>query len=302
VEVVAVFEDAPVDQVWRQQSVWSQIANRMESSIGRVRTASLTLTIGSAILATVAGVVSGAGPAVGSALAVVAAVGVGVVPVLRPRWSGTVLRDWTRARSVSEALKSEVYLCLAGAGDYAGQDRDTQLVKATDAVLRQATDLLRHGTDIEPVRRDLPDVSDHMSYFRVRVDAQADGFYRPRARRLQVRLTWFRRVELGLSVVGVALGAMAARFPSSGFGAWIAVVTTITAAGGVHVAAARYEYQLVEYLRTAEELTRLRHAASRTTSVAELDDLVMQCERVISIQNEGWMAKLSTTHDVEPTN
>ncbi len=90
------------------------------------------------------------------------------------------------------------------------------------------------------------------------------------------------------------LGALAARFPGWGLGAWIAVVTTVIAAVGAHAAAARYDYQLVEYLRTAQELTRLRRATAYATSDAELGDLVVQCERVISIQDEGWMAKLST--------
>jgi hypothetical protein len=84
--------------------------------------------------------------------------------------------------------------------------------------------------------------------------------------------------------------------------AWIAVVTTISAAVAAHVGAARYEYQLIEYLRTADELSQLRRDAAATTSAAELDQLVVRCERIISIQNEGWMAKLSAMPEQESTN
>lgn len=271
----------------------------MKNSIGRARAASLAITVVSAGLGTAAGAIAALPAEVGAALAVAAAIGVGLLPILRPRWSGSVLRDWTRARSVSEALKSEVYLYLARAGDYRGEDRGARLKEATDRVREQAADLLRHCAGLEPVRRGLPDVHDSQSYLAVRAVSQAEGYYRPKARQLQARLGQFRRLEVAISVVAVLLGALATRFSSWGFGPWIAVVTTITAAAAAHVAGARYEYQLIEYLRTADELSRLRRDASQTTSQAALDKLVLQCERVISIQNEGWMAKLSASPDKE---
>lgn len=298
-EVMAVVDDSAVAEVWSRQSVWSQTANRMKVSIGRFRTVSLALAVGGAVVATVASM-AGVSRTVSSVLMVVATVAVGLVPVLRPRWSGPVLRDWTRVRSVSEALKSEVYLYLARAGDYAGPDRDAQLSTSTDAVSRDASDLLCHTSGIEPARRDLPPVTDHRSYFDVRVGGQADGYYRLRAAQLQMRLSWFRLTEMALAVAGVVLGALAARFPGWGLGVWIAVAATVTAAVAAHVAAARYDYQLVEYLRTADELARLWRAAARTTSFSELDDLVVRCEWVISVQNEGWMAKLATEPKAEP--
>jgi hypothetical protein len=192
-----------------------------------------------------------------------------------------------------------VYLYLARVGDYRSEDRGVRLVQATDRVCEQAGDLLRYRAGVEPVHRDLPDVHDSQSYFTVRADSQADGYYRTKARQLQARLRQFRRLEVVLSVVAVFLGALATRFSSWGFGPWIAVVTTVTAAVAAHVGGARYEYQLIEYLRTADELDRLRRDASRATSPAALDKLVVQCERVISIQNEGWMAKLSASPDKE---
>ncbi|MGH3779110.1 MAG: DUF4231 domain-containing protein [Pseudonocardiaceae bacterium] len=288
-----------VEELWRQQSIWSQTANRMKASIGRARAAALTLTVGGAMLATLATRLPAGEAMASSVLAVAAAVGVGLVPVLRPRYGGRVLRDWTRVRSVAEALKSEVYLYLAGAGDYRGEDRDSRLKVCTDQARQEAVDLLRHTVDIEPVHRTVPDVNDYGSYLRVRVDGQVNGYYRPKARQLRARLRQYRRVELVLAAAGVVLGALAASFAEWGLSAWIAVVTTISASVAAHVGAARYEYQLIEYLRTADELSRLRRDAAATTSPAELDELVVRCERIISIQNEGWMAKLSSTPEEE---
>jgi hypothetical protein len=70
-------------------------------------------------------------------------------------------------------------------------------------------------------------------------------------------------------------------------------VTTVGAAITAHAAAARYDYLLVEYLRTAEELERLR---DRRGSASNLTDeaLVKKAENIISVQNQGWMAKLTS--------
>jgi hypothetical protein len=286
--------EALITEVWDQQSIWSQTANRMKASIDRARSAGLMLTVGGAILATLAAQLPDGKRTLTAALAVTAAVFVGLVPVLRPRYSGRALRDWTRARSVSEALKSEIYLYLAGAGDYRGADRDYRFKARTDKAQQQAADLLQHTVDLAPVQRRLPDVCDYSSYLKVRVGGQVDDYYRPRARRLGARLRQFRRVEVGLAVTGVVLGALAASFAQWNVSAWIAVVTTISGAVAAHVGATRYEYQLIEYLRTADELNRLRRDAAATTSPTEVDQLILQSERVISIQNEGWMAKLSS--------
>jgi hypothetical protein len=43
-----------VQELWKQQSLWSQTANRMKTSIGRVRSVALAVTVGSAVLATLA--------------------------------------------------------------------------------------------------------------------------------------------------------------------------------------------------------------------------------------------------------
>jgi hypothetical protein len=222
-----------------------------------------------------------------------AAFGAALLPVLRRGWSGRALRDWTRARSVSEALKSEVYLSLAGAGDYRGDVHSARLREKTDAVRGDGSDLLRYQVGIVSVHRELPPVDDVSSYFAVRVTDQIDNYYRRRAGELQVRLWWFRATEIALAVLGAAFGAMAAALGGPFFAPWIAVVATITAALAVHVAATRYEFQLIEFLRTADRLEQLKSAAVAGGSVTELDALVVSAESVISIENQGWMAKLA---------
>jgi hypothetical protein len=276
---------------WRQQSVWSQTANRLKRSLDLARGTALSLTITGAVLATLATQVATLSSVAGRALALAAAIAVGLVPLLRRLGGRTAVQDWTRARSVSEALKSEVFVFLAGVAPY--RDGDRELQDRTDALLRDGGDLLRHTAGIEPVQRELPPVHDVHTYSVERLAQQIDRFYRPKAEQLGRRLSLVRTAEAALGVLAVVLAAVAATQQLSRAAAWIAVVTTVTAALTAHAAAARYEYQMIEYLRTAAELERLRALRDRFVGkgIEGEDDFVQQSEHVISIQNEAWMAK-----------
>lgn len=290
-----------VEKLWREQSLWSRTANRMKKRIERARLAALTATGTAAVLGAAAGLMITSPAAWAAAwaadasrvLAVLAGLGVGALPLLRPYWSGERLRDWTRVRSVSEALKSDVYLWLAGAGEYRGDDQAARLRHETDKVRADGADLLRYRDGIVAEVRPLPAVRDLTSYFAVRVTGQIDGYYRRRTRELQRRLRWFRVWGITLGGIGVIVGTIVAAGGSASLASWIAVITTISTALAVHVAACRYDFQLIEFLRTAERLDQLQRKAATTTDSTELGALAAQAEDVISIENQGWMAKLA---------
>ena len=103
------------EDVWREQSLWSQSANKLKGRIQSARVAALCVTSAVAALAAAA-TAFGTDTAVGRVLAGIAAFGAAIVTLLQRAWSGTAMSAWTRARSVSEALKSEVYLWLTRAG------------------------------------------------------------------------------------------------------------------------------------------------------------------------------------------
>jgi hypothetical protein len=278
-------------ELWREQSLWSRTADRMKAGIERARLAALVLVVAVAVLATTAGALAGVAPVPARVLAAAAAVGAAVLPTLRPAWSGRRLRDWTRARSVSEALKSDVYLWLAGAGRYRSDPEGAALRLATDRVRADAGDLLRYRHGIEAAERDLPAVRDLPGYFDVRVRAQIVGYYQRKADRHARTLRGFRIAEIALGAVGAVLGGVAAVVGAS-FAPWIAVLATVGTALATHVAASRYEFQLIEFLRTAERLRQLAGAATTATPDA-LDALAVKAEEVISVENQGWMAKLA---------
>jgi hypothetical protein len=59
-----------------------------------------------------------------------------------------------------------------------------------------------------------------------------------------------------------------------------------------YVASQRYEFLWIEYSRTASELRRLleRRTAADGGQLSGAE-LVGECEQVISVQNQAWMAK-----------
>jgi hypothetical protein len=280
-----------VGSVWEWQSVWSQAANRLKTRIDRLRAAMLALAVASAVLTTLAAQVASVTRPGGKVLAVLAGVAVGLVPVVRSRLGRDAVSRWTRARAVSEELKAEVYQYLADVGPYRGDAGAVALLEHARTVQDQARDLLPDTADIQPVVRDVPPVHDVATYVEHRVDPQV-RWYRGRSVSLRQRLARARRTELALGLVGVLLAAVAAA-GSEAFAAWVAVVTTLTAALTAHVAASRWEYQLVEYLRTAAELERMRDewTAGLVLDGVGADRFVERCEHVVSIQNDGWMAK-----------
>jgi hypothetical protein len=266
--------------------------------VKRWRAIVLGLTIAGAALSALA-VVAGLDTPGGKVLAFSSASAVAVAALLRPRSSQQAVRDWTRARSASEAIKTEVFLYLTRVGRYGAADPDEPFEAEIATIERAADDLLRHASDIGPSRRPLPAVRDVDSYIVERVTSQIDGYYRPQAREQQRLLDRVRFARLGLGVLGALLAAAAGTWEVDSVAVWVPVVTTVTAAVAAHAAAERYEYLLVEYLRTAAELERLRDRRGRAGGPGD-EEFVRSCEHVISVQNEGWMAKLTSDDDAEP--
>ena len=108
-----------------------------------------------------------------------------------------------------------------------------------------------------PDKKTLPAVSDLDSYIEQRVNEQITSYYRPRAALYETRVRRLRAARDAVSAIAVVLGALAAAFGISGLSAWIPVTTTIGAALVAHAAASRYDHQVIEFLRTADQLDEL---------------------------------------------
>jgi SMODS and SLOG-associating 2TM effector domain 1/Protein of unknown function (DUF4231) len=276
---------------WQRQSVWSQTANKLKNGPSLARTWQLVLTVAAAVLALAASQVKGASFAASLALSVVAAVALATVSVLRAQTSKEQVQRWTRARSVSEAIKTEVYTYLSGSGRYAAADPDIVLNREIKRLEDEAGDLTGYTSKFQPVKRELPPVHDVDSYLQLRVrEMQLRDYYEKNARILEKRIQLLKWAQIALALVAAALAAVASVSPS--VGAWAAVVTTAGGAVAAYFAAGRYEFLWIEYSRTASELRRLlSHPVGADGHPLTGSALVAECEQVISVQNQAWMAK-----------
>jgi hypothetical protein len=166
-------------------------------------------------------------------LAVLAAVALARAPVLGREATHNAVRHWTRLRSVSEALKTEVYMYLAGVGPYRAEDRLRLLQDKVEKIAEGQPDLKPIASSVQADDRELPKVHDVASYIALRLNGQIHSYYRPKAIEYRRTVGRLRLAEVLLT----AFAAVAGFFPRAGLSAWVAVLTTIGAAVAAHAAA-----------------------------------------------------------------
>jgi hypothetical protein len=294
----ATAPDSVLDDAWRSQKTWSLVADSLKTGVTRSRSAVLILTIAGALFTTGAAVAGLKGTA-GKTLAACGAVAVGLAGIARTRTSTQAVEDWTRARSASEAIKTEVYTYLTGVGRYAGGGGEKLLEQQLGDIELDVADLQSRADDVVvDDDRKPPAIKGMKDYVDGRVQDQIDSYYRKKAVDYKGDLKLVRNAEVGLAVLGVVLAALAAALEVDDLAVWVPVVTTVATAITAHAAAERYEFLRVEFLRTATELEHLLKRWRR----GNLADaaLISSCENVISSQNERWMAKLSEKETTNP--
>ena len=104
----------------------------------RARQLRLVLVVAGASLALAVTQVESEATKLGGWLAVAGMVGMAAVGVLSARQNADRVRQWTRARSVSEAIKSEVFLFLTSSGDYGSGDPQERLDAEVKRLEREA--------------------------------------------------------------------------------------------------------------------------------------------------------------------
>jgi hypothetical protein len=279
-----------LQRAWARQRIWSQTANRLKQRIERVRLSALLFAIATGVLAVAGEQIGGLSSPIGRSLSAGAAITGGLATFLQRRITTETIRDWTRARSASEGLKTEIHSYLGGGTAYAGPDRDQHLAATTHSIMGTVTGLDRHTLGITPDRKTLPKIHDVTTYIEVRVNDQIHNYYRRMAGIYQLRVNRLRTVGNLLGAVTVVLAALGTAFQLAGLAAWVPVVTTVGASLTAHVAAARYDHLVIEFLRTAQRLEDLRdkYVDDPTQGAGPFIDA---SEAAISIENQGWMAR-----------
>lgn len=285
-----------------RQRVWSEAADKLKTSIDRSRILVLVLGIVGAFSATLAGQLINT--SVGTSFAWVSAICIGFVPFVTQRFlTRQKVSDWTRARSTSEAIKTELHMFLARASPYTNKEiAGSKMSKRLEKIEAKSRDLLKYTAKIKMASNLSKLYYLPHEYCSKRVKEQASNFYKPKAKFNQKRADVIRLAEITLATIGMLLSILAAIWggPVELFGnsiitaAWVAVITTIAGALSAHAAASKFEALVISYLATANRLDYLVTKADTNNYVIpseEWSKFVNECEVVISSQNESWMAE-----------
>lgn len=291
-------DSVTVVELWQAQGLWSHAAGLAKKSVNRSLMTVFSLMIGAAVVGALSSQLEGSHGTVARWLAFTAAVGVALTALARRGSAPDAVKGWIRMRALSEGLKAEIYLYLARVSPFDGSDREEKLRDRTDAMLSDASDLIWHTLDLQPPQRAIPAIHDVDSYFVLRVGKQIQDFFRPKAKEMARRLRRLRWTEFILGAVGVLTAATAGVFGTASVSAWLGVITTTAAAVTAHQAATRLEFQLFEYSRMTAELERIRRRAM--VPGQDRNALVQQCEQVLSMQNEAWIARWTANEGSAP--
>ena len=296
--------DEIINSIWARRLAWSQAADRLGAGIAWARTVMLLLSSIGAVLATAAATLQ-FDPQIRTALAAAGSVSLGISTYVATQWlTSASFRAWTVTRSVSEALKAEVFLCRTRCGRYAAADRFAQLNAAALAIEDGASEFEAHLALDLPRGRVAPGELDQEAYIAARVIDQASGYFRPTANRYARRARILRIVVVVCGIAGSALSAAVAYLSAApsgdgsdfGLAAWVAVLTTVGTAVAAHISGRRYDFLILTYVTTARRLESLANewrSKGGPMEHAEWDPFVRRCEEVIGAANQSWITKLA---------
>ena len=293
-------EGQALNAVWRAHRQWSKAADTAHKSLDRWRLSNLALLVAGAVIAALAAqtwLVSAAATALAAASAALLAIA-GFVQSSMLTSENT--SRWTSARAASEALKAETYRYLAGVEPYAGADRAEYLRAQFGRIQSRSNDLLvsQQLAAIEDGK--LPEVSNFENYWKERAQGQANWHRKNIAKHVRTarKLRFF---QLGATVAGAVLAAVAAAAPGAHLAAWTAAATTIAAAFATHIAATQHQRIAASYAATADQLQRLIDGVNPKTATADQQaQFVADVERVLAVQNDGWVDLLGTATKTLP--
>ena len=286
--------DQILHAVWRGHRQWSEAADSAQASLKRWRLSNLALLVAGAAVAAFAAQTwltsTAAGALAAASAALLAAAGFVQASMLTSESTSR----WTGARAASEALKAETYRYLVRVRPYADADRAEHLEAQFDTVQKRSKDLLVGQQLAAGDGRPLPDVHTFENYREKRAQDQAT-WHRGKIAEHMRAARIFRFCQLGFTAAGAVLAAVAAAVPSWHLAAWTAAATTIAAAFATHIAATQHQRTAAAFASTADQLQRLVDGVDPNTANADQQaQFVAEVERVLAVQNEGWVDLLGT--------
>lgn len=291
---------AALEHFWRQYGVWDRTAVKQQKSLARWRLCVLLIGVAAAVVAALSDPRAlpwpDAWPTWGLSRSVLGSAGgvlLGVAAFLTRELLGPEREGrWLRARAAAEALKRESYLLAASAPPYDGPvtrallDRGRKILEGVGSLQEEQA-----ATGDDPLKGMPPCPLSADAYVAHRVEDQI-GYYRGKAARHGAVVKRVRALTAVLGVLGFALGALG----SGWAGVWVVVVTTVTASLAGYLYANRLQFLVNSYMAAARNLEALRagwETFGASADAAERDRFILDCEAVLSAENQSWMSEWS---------
>jgi hypothetical protein len=296
----------PLQLVSDRQGVWSATANRLKARYERARWMTFALSIGGAVLGTIASQLDGDQR---TQVAILGAVLFAIAGFLTARALGSHnATRWLRARAASEALKREGYKYAAGAAPYddpatrnskLNHERE-EIEKTVDEMLGDASPEGRGSAPKGPMSPE--------EYIQTRVQKQISEYFEPKANSAQRTASALRWVEAGLALAAACLTAIVGVIEKDPLGwgfdfvALTAVITAVSAMVVAHMEAGRYDFTVASYRSTARRLRNALAGApeSFVPGSPEWSAFVNECEGILWEANNTWIAKWTSPSERPP--
>ncbi|MFT6500982.1 MAG: hypothetical protein ACJASQ_001092 [Crocinitomicaceae bacterium] len=239
--------------------------------------------------------------------------------------SSELEKNQIKARATSEGLKVQAYLYLMEARPYAGKNKEEILYERIERIMKEVANTtpdleeiynkksfkykLRNIFSLGRLGRESKrkvwiqtfDINmTFQQYIHERVEGQINGYYLKKAAQFQKYLNRGNSWSLIFGFMGVAVGTVAAS-SNSGISMWIAFFSTAAASIGSYLASNRYEYLMLSYVSTANqlELIAAKYKSLESSTAKAQKKFVAETESIFAMEHNAWITESSNTIDEE---
>jgi SMODS and SLOG-associating 2TM effector domain 1/SMODS and SLOG-associating 2TM effector domain 3 len=282
---------ASLETVALDQERLELTATRLIDSIEGGRSLIAGLSAAGAILAALAVQIHTSYPAASEVAGYAGAVALALVVVVRAQalHRGRV-QAWVLADAASQSLQSEMYRYRTSSGPYSdhfGGNPEATLLERRDEILEKVRPIQKYVVEPDPKTVAPLGPLDVDTYISERVNG-AMSWFRKWADHYASAQSFWQKSEYILAIVGALLAAALTFTHNLAYGAWVAVVATLSIAVGADVLAWRYAQLIVGY-RTMQ--VRLINIVGRwRANHGTLDQLVEHVEATLLEQSQAWVA------------
>jgi hypothetical protein len=304
---VGACEEEVLTVVWGRHRKWSQAASKQKKTLQWYQACELGLIATGAFSQTLA--IRLASTKYGWAISLMGGGCVAAAGLIKTNFlTKEGKANWVRCRATSEALKAEVFLYRAGVFPYDVNAPVQILVDRVADISEDAKDLKVLYIMMTDDKKKPPPMLDRSGYIKHRLSPQIENFYLATAKKQAKKSSMLTTCQYFLYSASAAIGlyagtaggaAAAAEGGSAVFttlaskvGIWALPLTTASGAFGTHIAAAKYDEEVVEWTTAAQRLENLYLRLPKATGPGspEWNEFVMKCEAVISSNTKQWAA------------